>query len=227
MNKNLTINEIEMLEENDLTNEQKKKLEDINITFDQFIREFVDEGTLSGLDDDEEFMSIDDFIVHLIEMMKRDGVTEESKELAVAEQNNTMINEFKMSSNIIKPDIITNIKDRKQIFNLGKHVDKMLNDCEGQVITIDKILIKKYTKPLENPIINPATGEIISDTKTSMSVVIVDKDGVSYATGSKSFGYQLINCIYEFGDEMDGLQIKIIKTQRAGAKNKSLDFELV
>lgn len=228
MSKQLTINEVESLVEEDLTLEQKNRLKEINITFEQFSREFQDVATLSGLEDDVEFMSVDDFIEHLNVMMYSDTDSIGSTELVVAESKNELITDsFKITNTMAKPDIITNIKDKKQIFNLGKHVDKMLNDCENKIITIDKILIKKYTKPLDVPVVDPTTGEILQDTKTSMSVVIVDKDGTSYATGSKTFGYQLINCIYEFGDEMDGLQIKIIKTQKAGAKNKSLDFELV
>ena len=60
-----------------------------------------------------------------------------------------------------------------------------------------------------------------------MSVVIVDEKGTSYATGSKTFGYSLLNAIYEFDGDIKGLKIRIIKTLRAGNKNKSLDFELV
>ena len=172
-------------------------------------------------------MSIDDFIAHLEEMKSQNESTE-TTELTVKEEN--QISDFSgagFTGNIARPDILTNIKDKKQIFNLGKHVDKKLNDCVGQEITIDKILIKKYVKPLDTPIVDQKTGEIIADTKTSMSVVIVDKDGVSYATGSKTFGYSLISAIYDFGNDMEGLKIRIIKTLRSGAQNQSLDFELV
>ena len=227
MSKNLTIDEIDVLDIEDFEENQVKKIEELGITVEKFIEEFNDQATLSGLEDDEEFMSIDDFIAHL-EEMKSQNEPSETTELTVKQEN--QISDFsgaRFTGNIARPDILTNIKDKKQIFNLGKHVDKKLNDCVGQEITIDKILIKKYVKPLDTPIVDQKTGEIIADTKTSMSVVIVDKDGVSYATGSKTFGYALINAIYDFGNEMEGLKIRIIKTLRSGAQNQSLDFELV
>ena len=227
MSKNLTIDEIDVLDIEDFDESQVKKIEELGITVEKFIEEFNDQATLSGLEDYEEFMSIDDFIAHLEEMKKQNEPTE-TTELTVKEEN--QISDFSgagFTGNIARPDILTNIKDKKQIFNLGKHVDKKLNDCVGQEITIDKILIKKYVKPLDTPIVDQKTGEIIADTKTSMSVVIVDKDGVSYATGSKTFGYALINAIYDFGNDMEGLKIRIIKTLRSGAQNQSLDFELL
>lgn len=227
MSKNLTIDEIDVLDIEDFEENQVKKIKDLGITVEKFIEEFNDQATLSGLEDDEEFMSIDDFIAHLEEMKSQNEPTE-TTELTVKEEN--QISDFSgagFTGNIARPDILTNIKDKKQIFNLGKHVDKKLNDCVGQEITIDKILIKKYVKPLDTPVVDPQTGEIIADTKTSMSVVIVDKDGVSYATGSKTFGYSLISAIYDFGNDMEGLKIRIIKTLRSGAQNQSLDFELV
>lgn len=227
MSKNLTIDEIDVLDIEDFEENQVKKIEELGITVEKFIEEFNDQATLSGLEDDEEFMSIDDFIAHLEEMKSQNEPTE-TTELTVKEEN--QISDFSgagFTGNIARPDILTNIKDKKQIFNLGKHVDKKLNDCVGQEITIDKILIKKYVKPLDTPVVDPQTGEIIADTKTSMSVVIVDKDGVSYATGSKTFGYSLISAIYDFGNDMEGLKIRIIKTLRSGAQNQSLDFELV
>ena len=227
MSKNLTIDEIDVLDIEDFEENQVKKIEELGITVEKFIEEFNDQATLSGLEDDEEFMSIDDFIAHL-EEMKSQNEPSETTELTVKQEN--QISDFsgaRFTGNIARPDILTNIKDKKQIFNLGKHVDKKLNDCVGQEITIDKILIKKYVKPLDTPIVDQKTGEIIADTKTSMSVVIVDKDGVSYATGSKTFGYSLISAIYDFGNDIEGLKIRIIKTLRSGAQNQSLDFELV
>lgn len=227
MSKNLTIDEIDVLDIEDFEENQVKKIEELGITVEKFIEEFNDQATLSGLEDDEEFMSIDDFIAHL-EEMKSQNEPSETTELTVKQENQILdFSGVRFTGNIARPDILTNIKDKKQIFNLGRHVDKKLNDCVGQEITIDKILIKKYVKPLNTPIVDQKTGEIISDTKTSMSVVIVDKDGVSYATGSKTFGYALINAIYDFGNEMEGLKIRIIKTLRSGAQNQSLDFELV
>ena len=238
MEKLLTIGEIEELSRADFTEEEIKRIESLDITVDSFISSLKDDAILSGLEDDEEFITISDYIAHVEEMNKqnRDENTETIEEIEPVEEtslsvqsNNSVVGfgSLTNNNNIVRPQIITNITDKKMMFNLGKKVDKMLNDCEGQEIIIDKILIKKYVKPLDNPVIDPQTGEIIAETKTSMSIVIVDENGISYATGSKTFGYQLMNCIFDFGDEIEGLKIRIIKTMRNGNKNKSLDFELV
>lgn len=247
MNKQLTVGEIEEMSletlEKMLSLVQYDKLAKMNITTEQFLDTLKDEATLSGLEDNQEFTSISQHIEHLEEMDKiakleepdeetvQKDFEERKEETSLAAQNiNNQILGFSndgFNGNISRPDILTNIQDKKLIFNLGKHVDKKINDCVGQEITIDKILIKKYVKPLDTPIYDAQTGEILADTKTSMSVVIVDKDGTSYATGSKTFGYALINAIYDFGKEIDGLKIRIIKTLRSGAQNQSLDFELV
>lgn len=237
MEKLLTIKEIE--EMNEVKLEQKmseKQIEQLNklgITLTNFLDCLKDGATLSGLADNEEFVTISDFIAH-IEQTHNDNtdyIENEftNQETSLMQQNTNSILGFgnMANNNIVRPQIITNITDKKMMFNLGKKVDKLLNDCEGQEITIDKVLIKKYQKPLEQPVLDAETGEIIADTKTTMSIVIVDDKGVSYATGSKTFGYQLMNCIFDFGDEIQGLKIRIIKTTRNGNKNKSLDFELV
>lgn len=238
MERILTIGEVEEMDvvdlEDMLTEEQTKRLAVLGVTIEQFLREFKDASVLTGEDDDKDFMSISDFIAHLEEMENVQVIEEKqtntSTDLTVCESQNNQLADFRgLNNNASKPEIITNINDKKQLFNLGKKVDKMLNDCEGQEITVDKVLIKKYHKEIDEPVVNENTGEIISDTttKTSMSVVIVDENGTSYATGSKTFGYSLLNAIYEFDGDIKGLKIRIIKTLRAGNKNKSLDFELV
>lgn len=243
MSKLLTIGEIEEMSvetlEKMLSVGQKEQLAEMKITTEQFLDSLKDEATLSGLNENDEFITISQHITHIQEMDKianeyepdEKTVEQQYQETSLATQNTpNQLSDFSgdgFSGNISRPDILTNIKDKKLIFNLGKHVDKKLNDCVGQEITIDKILIKKYVKPLDTPIYDAQTGEILADTKTSMSVVIIDKDGTSYATGSKTFGYALINAIYDFGNEINGLKIRIIKTLRSGAQNQSLDFELV
>lgn len=238
MERILTIGEVEEMDVIDLqemlTIEENERIEKLGITVEQFLSEFKDSAVLTGEDDDKEFMTISDFIAHLEEMENVQVIEEKQtntpNELTVCESQNNQLADFRgLNNNVSKPEIITNINDKKQLFNLGKKVDKMLNDCEGQEITVDKVLIKKYHKEIDEPVVNENTGEIISDTttKTSMSVVIVDENGTSYATGSKTFGYSLLNAIYEFDGDIKGLKIRIIKTLRAGNKNKSLDFELV
>ena len=244
--KKLTIGEIEEMTvqglEKRMTSEEAERMHKLGFAeYETFLGLMKDDATLSGLQENDLYVSIDEYLSHLEEKYKDYEDTESVKHELNAEygkeatQSLTVKEENQLSGfsndgfngNISRPDILTNIKDKKLIFNLGKHVDKKLNDCVGQEITIDKILIKKYVKPLDTPIYDAQTGEILADTKTSMSVVIVDKDGTSYATGSKIFGYALINAIYDFGNEIDGLKIRIIKTLRSGAQNQSLDFELV
>lgn len=244
MNNLLTIEEIEEMEVEELermmTSNQVERMHKLGFAeYETFLNKLKDDAVLTGLEDDDEFMTIDEYLQKL-EMEQSEYETEESEEIEemeekqetslVSKEETEIVNNFSgFTGNMNRPEQITNIHDKKQLFNLGKKVDKMLNDCEGKVITIDKILIKKYQKEIDEPVVNEETGEIISDTttKTSMSIVIVDKDGTSYATGSKTFGYSLLNCINDFGDEVEGLQIRIIKTMRAGSSNKSLDFELV
>ena len=238
MERILTIGEIEEMDlvdlEEELTGEQTERIEKLGITTEQFLNEFKDKAVLTGEDDDKDFMSISDFIAHLEELDRQMNEnieqTNTSTDLTVCESQNNEITSLSSLNNMRnKPEQITNITDKKMLFNLGRKVDKMLNDCEGQIITIDKVLVKKYQKQIDEPVVNEITGEIISDTttKTSMSVVIVDENGTSYATGSKSFGYSLLDAIFNFGDDIKGLKIKVIKTIRNGNKNKSLDFELV
>lgn len=239
MEKLLTIGEVEEMDiidlEDMLTTEQIKRIEKLGITTEQFLNEMKDNAVLTGEDDNKPYMTISDFIGYLEgmdERMKEEIQENTSTDLSVCEsQKNEVTSLSALSSNntMNRPQQITNITDKKMLFNLGRKVDKMLNDCEGQIITIDKVLVKKYQKQIDEPVVNENTGEIISDKtiKTSMSIVIVDENGVSYATGSKSFGYSLIDAIFNFGDDIKGLKIKIIKTQRKGNQNKSLDFELV
>lgn len=240
MERKLTIGEVEELtlkELNEMLSQSEAlRIDDLGITTEQFLNEFKDKAILTGEEDNVPFMSIDEFISQLEEYDRELNEEIENAEintpnsLSVSESQNNQLASFNNLNNMKnRPEMITNITDKKQLFNLGRKVDKMLNECEGQVITIDKVLIKKYQKELDEPVVNEITGQIISDKtiKTSMSIVIVDENGVSYATGSKSFGYSLINAIYDFGDEIKGLKIKIIKIARNGNNNKSLDFEII
>ena len=124
--------------------------------------------------------------------------------------------------------IYTNIEDRKKLFNLESKVDNLLNDCENEMIRVKGVLLKIYKKPMKEPVIDEETGEIIKDTETTMSCVLLDDNGISYATGSKVFSVQLMRYIQQWGldDFTDGLEIKIVKNKTANG-NKALGFELV
>ena len=125
-----------------------------------------------------------------------------------------------------KRDIFTNITDEKKIFNLESKVTNLLNDFEGSVIEVKEVLIKRFEKPMKEPIIDEQTGEIIKDKEISMSCILIDKNDISYATGSKVFTIQMMRYIEMFGIKEDGFLIKIVKNKQSSG-NKTLGFELV
>ena len=156
----------------------------------------------------------------------------ETKEMAVVENQNTIMSfdDMKRNSNT-KARIYTNIKDKKQLFNLESKVDFLLNDCEGEMIRVKGVLIKIFNKPLKEPIIDEETGEIVKEFETSMSCTLIDDNGKSYATGSKMFAIQLMRYIQNYDGmtqiDGEGLEIKIIKRKAGEKGNKALAFELV
>lgn len=125
-----------------------------------------------------------------------------------------------------KADIFTNITDQKKIFNLDSKVDNLLNDYENSIIEVKEVLIKRYEKPMKEPIYDDETGEIIKDKEISMACILIDKNDVSYATGSKVFTIQMMRYLEMFGINEDGFLIKIVKNKQASG-NKALGFELV
>ena len=125
-----------------------------------------------------------------------------------------------------KADIFTNITDAKKIFNLDSKVDNLLNDYENSIIEVKEVLIKRYEKPMKEPICDEETGEIIKDKEISMACILIDKNDVSYATGSKVFTIQMMRYLEMFGINEDGFLIKIVKNKQASG-NKALGFELV
>lgn len=157
---------------------------------------------------------------------------EENKELQVATNENYQIIGFDgLGGNTnTKTEVITNITDEKKMFNLENKVDELLNDCEGELIRVKEVLIKRYEKPMKEPVIDDITGEIIKDTEISMSCVIVDDNDKSYATGSKTFTIQLMKLLQmrsRLGKNNESFEIKIIKKKIPNSGNKALSFELV
>lgn len=123
-------------------------------------------------------------------------------------------------------DIYTNIEDQKKIFNLNNMtIDSLLNDCEGELIRVKEVLIKKFTKPLKEPIIDEDTGEVLKDTEITMCCILIDDNEKVYVTGSKVFTIQMMNYIQMFG-LANTVTIKIVKNKQESG-NKSLGFELV
>lgn len=124
-----------------------------------------------------------------------------------------------------KAQIFTNITDKKKMFNLDSHVDNLLNDCEGELIRVKEVLIKRYEKPMKEPIIDEETGEIIKDKEITMACILIDDNNKSYATGSKVFTIQMMRYLEMFGIDNEGFEIKIVKNKQE--KGKSLGFEVV
>lgn len=125
-----------------------------------------------------------------------------------------------------KMKVFTNIIDQKKIFNLDSHVDILLNDCEGELIRVKEVLIKRYEKPMKEPVIDEETGEIIKDKEISMACILIDDNNKSYATGSKVFTIQMMRYLDMFDITPEGFEIKIVKNKQASG-NKALGFELV
>lgn len=157
---------------------------------------------------------------------------EQEVQMVAKEENNYQVmgfDELGRKTNT-KTEVITNIKDSKKLFNLENNVDTLLNDCEGETIRVKEVLIKRYEKPLKEPIINEDTGEVLKDKEISMSCVIVDDEGKSYATGSKVFAIQLMRYLKVYAKSENAGQafdIKIIKKKYGEKGNKALSFELV
>lgn len=162
-----------------------------------------------------------------------ENLENENKELVVADEREKYVvmgfDGLGNNSNTIT-NVITNIDDEKMLYNLGNKVDTMLNDCEGEKIRVDKVLIKKYEKPMKEPIVDEVTGEIIKDTEYTFSCVIVDDNKKSYATGSKIFTIQLMQYLQmraARGKANEPFDIKIIRKKVGQSGNKALGFELV
>lgn len=155
----------------------------------------------------------------------------EEQSMTVQEENYVMMGfEGLGRSTTTKTQVFTNITDEKQIFNLENNVTCLLNDCEGEKIRVKEVLIKRFEKPLETPIINEETGEIEKDREISMSCVIVDTEGKSYATGSKIFTIHLMKFLElqnRKGKTNETFDIKIIRKKVGDRGNKALSFELV
>lgn len=156
----------------------------------------------------------------------------EVKEMMVSENSNYMISDFGglLRNSNTKTEVFTNIKDSKKIFNLENNVDALLNDCIGETIRVKEVLIKRYEKPLKEPVINEETGEIIKDKELTMSCVLVNDENKSYATGSKVFIIQLMRYLQNrelMGETGETFDILIIKKKFGDKGNKALSFELV
>lgn len=166
------------------------------------------------------------------ENLKNEEMETMEEKTAMAVQENYSISDFGGigRNSTTKTQVFTNITDRKKLFNLENKVDEMLNDCVDEMIRVKDVLIKTYEKPMKEPIFDEETGEILKDKEYSMSCVIVDDNGKSYATGSKMFTMQLMRFLQmeeQLGEKPETFDIKIIKKKVGENGNKALSFELV
>ena len=155
---------------------------------------------------------------------------EENQELIVAEEEKSIrdLTDFGGSG---KVDVATytNVSDRKELFNLQSSVDFKINDCIGEKIRVKKVLIRTFDKPMKEPIVDEETGEILKSIERKVSCVLVDDNGKSYATGSKTFTYNLMNYLRgcDGVKELEaGIEIQIINVPSPNG-NKALSFKLV
>lgn len=149
---------------------------------------------------------------------------ENSKELG-------MIQSFKalQKDSQTKKEMFTNITDEKLIFNLENNVDFRLNECKGERIKVKAIMFKKFTTPLEEPITD-VNGEIVKEYESKMVTILVDDQGKSYVTASKTFGFDMQKYVLTFGTEKmesEGVDIEICEKAVKNSANKALSFKLV
>lgn len=150
-------------------------------------------------------------------------------ELIQVEENVKDLSSFRKNGNV-NVGTFTNVEDKKELFNLQSHVDFILNDCVGEKIRIKKVLVRTFDKPMKEPIVDEETGEVLKEIERSVSCVLIDDSGKSYATGSKTFTYNLMNYLTEFDGatelEITGINIEIIKVPTPTG-NKALSFKLI
>lgn len=128
-----------------------------------------------------------------------------------------------------KQSVYTTIQDERVLFNLQSATDYKLNDCKGETIRVKDLFMKIIEKPMEKPEVDLETGEIIKDKEIKKITILVDDQGKSYVTASKTFANQMINYIQLFGIdkiENEGLVIKITERAVKNSSNKALGFEL-
>lgn len=155
----------------------------------------------------------------------------EEKELIVVEEASIKgLSECSKRNSKVNVGSFTNITDSIELYNVQKHVDCMLNDCIGEKIRFKKALIRTYDKPLDEPVINKETGEIEKEFERKVSCILIDENGKSYATGSKTFTYDLMDYLGNWGGasklEKEGVTIEIIKVPTESG-NKALSFKLI
>lgn len=159
-------------------------------------------------------------------------MNENEIENSLAVKENEAVLDFSNIHQNAKTEVQTfsNIKDSKKLFNLSNNVDYKLNDCVGEKIRVKEVLIRKYFKKLDTPEFDEETGEITKEYELKVSCVLIDDNGKSYATGSKTFTFSMLAYLGDFGGaiELDnGVDIEITKVTVSSSNNKALGFKLL
>lgn len=147
--------------------------------------------------------------------MKKEEI--ENKETSLAVGN---INE--LGSTGVAPKLYTNITEAKTLFNLDNNVDNRINDCVDKTISVSKYLIKVFERDLEEE------NEEATKKEIKMVTILVDKEGKSYVTASKTFAFDFIKLVKMgafISDE--AIDLRIIKKNVKNSSNQALSFELV
>ena len=119
--------------------------------------------------------------------------------------------------------------DPKKIFNIeNNNADFKLNDCEGQSIRVVDAYIKNIETKLDEPEVDE-NGEIIREYEYKKICLLIDDQGKTYVTASKTFTNQMLRYIEMFGTDSfkKGVEIKICKKVVKNSSNKALGFELL
>ena len=109
-------------------------------------------------------------------------------------------------------------EEKKGLFNALESCDVLLNDCEGQEITIKDIYVE------EKEVVDE-TGEV----KTKFRTILFDENGQTYATGSYGIYNVLKKIIGIYGLPTDWekpIKVKVVKKPIGNGK-KSLTLTLV
>lgn len=123
--------------------------------------------------------------------------------------------------------LYTNISDSKKLFNLENKIDNKINDCVGETIRVKEYSIKTIVTPLD-PVVDEATGEVEEKFDRKRITILIDDEGKSYVTASKSFNFDFVKLL-SMGALQNGevVDIRIIKKSIKNSSNQALSFELV
>lgn len=101
--------------------------------------------------------------------------------------------------------LINNEEDKKKLFNLLGNSDTRVSDNLDKTISLKDVVLQKFPK------VDEETGELTY----SVRVILVDKDGKTYASGSRGLYrsvLQLIQLVGEPNTWTNPIDIKVVET---------------